>query len=222
MSRITVLTLALCAAVSANYLKPAEMKVGCARFYLSNPLKRYCPKADCLTKDEYIIDAETQYWQVCVEAMKDKPAKVAIGSGLFEKIKDKYGAESANSISFISTGANCWVKIFSGKSQTGIGYEIPPLQDIDLADIPLDADGALEGKTSFNDNIMSGWIRGTDSSNENPDSNNTPEGVVPIACWYTFKHVDVIPDTSGCGYFYDADPRHVAANGFAVWYTKIY
>lgn len=76
------------------YVKPQDIQKGCARFYISDP----------------ITEVEgTKYWQVCSAPSRDKEAKVAIGSGVFAKIKDKYGMESANSISFISTGPQCWV-----------------------------------------------------------------------------------------------------------------
>jgi len=201
---LSILSIALTAALAfGEYVAPSDIKKGCARFYMSNPF----------TYVKGFSEQGTQYWQVCVAPMKDKPAKVAIGAGLFAKIKDKFGADTANSISFISTGPDCWVDIFSGKQQTGETYGITPLSDVDLATLPL---YHIEGHTSFNDNIMSGYIRSTDSAGENPDSGDIPEGTVPIACWYTFESVTTVPKDNGCSYFYDRDPNVELANGFAI------
>jgi len=203
MSRALALLVATVAASSAEYVHPTLIKPGCARFYMSNPhsfVKGWS-------------EDTTQYWQVCVAQERDTPAKMAIGAGLFAKIKDKFGADTANSISYISTGAHCWVEIFSGKGQTGETYEITPLADIDLATIPL---LHIPDHLSFNDNIISGFIRSTDSDGENPDSGNVVPGQVPVAVWYTFENVQSVPADHGCAYFYDADPTVGLANGFCV------
>ena len=164
----------------------------------------------------------TQHWTVCVKeenSQSDRPSKYSIGAGLFDSVKDKYGQEHNNSISFISTGPKCWVDIYSKRSQKGEKFTIDPLQNIDLSKVPLHN---TPGFTSFNDNVMSGHIRSSDAENENPDSNNMSPDVVPIAVWYTFLNVAMVPPNSGCGYFYDADPSNEKArvNGFALCETN--
>ena len=69
---------------------------------------------------------------------------------------------------------------------------------------------------------MSGHIRSSDAENENPDSNNMSPDIVPIAVWYTFLNVAMVPPNSGCGYFYDADPSsgNARVNGFALCETN--
>jgi len=189
--------------LNADYIAPSDIKRGCARFYLSNPNSFY----------KGMSEENTQVWTVCVPLEKDKPSKIAIGAGLFSKIKDKYGQDTANSISFISSGPDCWIEIFSGKAQTGETYTITPLSDVDLKDIPLKNEPA---HFSFNDNIISGFIRSTDSAGENPESNDLPPGTVPIAVWYTFKNVKPAPLDNGCSYFYDQDPNKERSNGFVM------
>jgi len=203
---ILSIILVTAATVDASYVHPSTIPRGCARFYMSNPKETF----------KGMSEDGTQYWQVCGQLLRDKPAKVAIGAGVFSKIKDKFGMDTANSITFISTGADCWVDIFSGPKQTGETYGIAPLNDVDLKTIPLVND---PDHNSFNDNIVSGYIRGTDSTNENPDSNNFAPGVVPIACFYTFNALKPLPTDDDCAYFYDSDPTDTSSegtNGFAL------
>lgn len=103
---------------------------------------------------------------------------------MFAKIKDKYGSGSANSISYISTGPDCWVHIYTQNRLMGRHQEITPLQNIDLTQVVA---GDNPDQESFNDNILSGTIRSTDSSHENPDSDNTKPSITPIAIWYSFS-----------------------------------
>jgi len=200
---ILAIILAFAAAINASYVHPSNIPRGCARFYMSNPQETF----------RGMSEDGTQYWQVCSQLERDKPAKMAIGAGVFSKIKDKFGADTANSISFISTGADCWLDIYSGPKQTGESYAITPLSDVDLKTIPLTED---PDHKSFNDNIISGYIRATDANNENPDGNDVAPGQVPIACWYTFNALKPLPTDDGCSYFYDADPTKEQANGFVV------
>jgi len=198
-----------------KYKEPTEVPEGCARFYVSNP------NANSPHGDQQKME-DTQHWTVCVKdenSQSDRPAKYSIGAGLFDTVKDKYGQEHNNSISFISTGPKCWVDIYSKRSQKGQKYTIDPLQNVDLSDVPLHD---TPGLTSYNDNVMSGHIRSSDAEDENPDSNNMPADVVPIAVWYTFLNVAMIPANSGCGYFYDSDPSssNARVNGFALCETN--
>ena len=180
------------------YVQPKNIDPGCARFYISDP-----------------IGAEdgTKYWQVCSAPLRDKSAKVAIGSGVFSKIKDRYGAESANSISFISTGPDCWVTIYAESGGKGDFYEITPLRDVDLSFVGAEDNPS---QTTFNDNILSGEIRSSNSGDENPDGMLTPLNAVPIAVWYRFVGAPRVKPDDGCGYFYQSDPTIGDANGFAV------
>ena len=121
---------------------------------------------------------------------------MSIGAGIFEKLKDQWGQETTNSVSFISTGnavhevlfdqsiliyrmlisfshssvtyltystpirfipgPSTWVDIYTQRSQEGNHYEITPLRDVDLSLV-----GALDNpdQTTWNDNVMSGFIR---------------------------------------------------------------
>jgi len=180
------------------YVKPQDIQKGCARFYISDPITEV---------------QGTKYWQVCSAPSRDKEAKVAIGSGVFAKIKDKYGMESANSISFISTGPQCWVSIYAEKQGQGHNYDITPLRDVDLSMV---TNKDNPDQTTFNDNIISGTIRSTDGTDENPDTLLTPIGATPIAVWYRFVGAPRIEPDSGCGYFYQADPTLGDTNGFVV------
>lgn len=200
-----------------KYKEPTEVPEGCARFYVSNPNAASPVPGQNGTKME-----DTQHWTVCVKeenSQSDRPAKYSIGAGLFDTVKDKYGQEKNNSISFISTGPKCWVDIYSKRSQKGQKYTIDPLQNVDLSTVELHD---TPGLTSYNDNVMSGHIRSSDAADENPDSNNMPTNIVPIAVWYTFMNVAEVPANSGCGYFYDGDPSNEKArvNGFALCETN--
>jgi len=139
--------------------------------------------------------------------------KVAIGQGVFAKIKDRYGQASANSISYISTGADCWVDVYAEEGMKGYGYEITPLRDVDLS---LVSDKSNPSELSLNDNILSGTIHSTTGKAENPDSHDTKPGITPIAIWYLFAGAPRQLTDRGCGYFYDRDPNGVDANGFVV------
>ena len=96
---------------------------------------------------------------------------------------------TTNQISFIATGPKCWVDIYSKKSQKGEKYTIQPLQDVDLSTIPLHDS---PGHSSFNDNVKSGFIRSSDAADENPESNNMPKGVVPVAVGFYLTPAGII------------------------------
>jgi len=207
MQRLIATTITIASTiVSGSYIAPTDIRRGCARFYLSNPLSTF----------RGMSEDGTQYWQICAQPEKDKPAKLAIGAGIFAKIKDKFGDDTSNSISFISTGPGTWIDIYSKLRQTGETFAITPLQDIDLTQVPLKLD---VDHNSFNDNIMSAFIRSTDGDNSDPDSGDLPPNVVPIAVWYTFKQVKSVPADNGCGYFYNADPTVGLADGFAICFS---
>ena len=183
------------------YIAPTDIFPGCARFYISDP--HWGPG--------------TKFYQVCAPTYSDSQENITIGSGVFEHIQDKFGHETENSISYISTGPKCWVNIFTQKDHRGIRYSITPLSDVLLSEIPL-TDPENPKVKSWNDNIISGTIRSTDSYNENPDGNKylTKPGITPIAVWYAFTGVRRIEPDSGCGYYYDRDPNIQKANGFAL------
>jgi len=195
------------------YVPPAEIPDGCARFYMSDPIKSV---------------QGTKYWQVCSALGRDKSAQYTIGQGVFNKIKDKYGSESVNSVSFISTGPRCWVNIYTQYNLKGRTYEITPLRDVDLSLIKS-LDNMNE--ETFNDNILSGTIRSTDAMLESPDAMLTKPGDTPIATWYRFQGAPRQNTDVGCGYFYDVDPtipieingtfvNNTEANGFVVCLSK--
>ena len=177
------------------YIAPKDIERGCARFYISDPIKN--PDG-------------TKYWQVCTPPQRDKSYKVAVGEGVFTKVKDKYGAESVNSISYISTGPDCWVNIYTQPKFQGKGYEITPLRDVDLS--LLNNHENLD-QLSFNDNILSGYLRSTDGDGENPDSQLVEPGIIPIAVWYKFYGAPRQNTDNGCAYFYDSDPNEGDVNG---------
>lgn len=180
-------------------MKPANINPGCARFYISDPIKE---------------EGGTKYWQVCSKVRRDHAAKMSIGSGVFAKIKDKYGMETQNSISFISTGPSTWVDIYAQGSQGGAHYEITPLRDVDLS-LVTSLDNPDE--TTFNDNILSGFIRSSDARHENPDGLLNDVGQEPIAVYYRFVGTGRIEPENGCAYFYDSDPTvNHEANGFTT------
>jgi len=181
------------------YIAPKDITPGCARFYISDPIK--------------FKDHGTKWWQMCAKPGSDTSNKYNIGSGIFVKIKDKYGAETANSISYISTGPDTWVNIYAQPRFEGHGYEITPLRDVDLAIVDS---GDNPDEETFNDNVLSGYIRSYDSSNENPDSNIIEDGIIPVAVWYKFENAPRQPTDSGCGYFYDADPNGADVNGIVL------
>ena len=136
---------------------------------------------------------------------------MSIGSGVFSKIKDKYGMETQNSISFISTGPSTWVDIYAQGSQGGAHYEITPLRDVDLS-LVTSLDNPDE--TTFNDNILSGFIRSSDARHENPDGLLSDVGQEPIAVYYRFVGTGRVEPENGCAYFYDSDPtKNHEANG---------
>jgi len=181
------------------YVKPADINPGCARFYISDPIKE---------------EKGTKYWQVCTKVRRDHAAKMSIGSGVFSKIKDKYGMETQNSISFISTGPSTWVDIYAQGSQGGAHYEITPLRDVDLS-LVTSLDNPDE--TTFNDNILSGFIRSSDARHENPDGLLSDVGQEPIAVYYRFVGTGRVEPENGCAYFYDSDPtENHEANGFTT------
>jgi hypothetical protein len=139
---------------------------------------------------------------------------MSIGSGVFSKIKDKYGMETQNSISFISTGPSTWVDIYAQGSQGGAHYEITPLRDVDLS-LVTSLDNPDE--TTFNDNILSGFIRSSDARHENPDDLLSDVGQEPIAVYYRFVGTGRVEPENGCAYFYDSDPtENHEANGFTT------
>jgi hypothetical protein len=181
------------------YVAPKDIPKGCARFYISDP----------------IVETQgTKYWQVCTQVTRDHAAKMSIGSGVFEKLKDSWGQETTNSVSFISTGPSTWVDIYSQRSQEGQHYEISPLRDVDLALV-----GSMDNpdQTTWNDNVMSGFIRSSDSLNENPDGLLNDVGIIPVAVWYRFAHTGRVEPEDGCAYFYDRDPtQDDDSNGFAT------
>jgi len=151
---------------------------------------------------------------VCTQVKRDHAAKMSIGAGIFEKLKDQWGQETTNSVSFISTGPSTWVDIYTQRSQEGNHYEITPLRDVDLSLV-----GALDNpdQTTWNDNVMSGFIRSSDSLNENPDGILGDVGIIPVAVWYRFSHSGRVEPENGCAYFYDQDPTKTDnANGFAT------
>merc|ERR1711871_1584986 len=128
---------------------------------------------------------------------------MSIGSGIFSKIKDKYGMETQNSISFIPTGPSAWVDIYAQGGQGGGHYEITPLRDVDLS-LVTSLDNPDE--TTFNDNILSGFIRSSDARHENPDGLLNDVGQEPTAVYYRFVGTGRIEPENGCAYFYDSDP----------------
>ena len=143
---------------------------------------------------------------------------MSIGSGIFSKIKDKYGMETQNSISFISTGPSAWVDIYAQGSQKGAHYEITPLRDVDLS-LVTSLDNPDE--TTFNDNILSGFIRSSDARHENPDGLLSDVGQEPIAVYYRFVGTGRVEPENGCAYFYDSDPtENHEANGVLKNFTK--
>lgn len=178
------------------YVAPKDIPKGCARFYISDPI---------------VESGGTKYWQVCTQVQRDHAAKMSIGAGIFAKLKDSYGEETSNSISFISTGPSTWVDIYAQNSQGGDHYEITPLRDVDLA-LVTSEDNPSE--TTFNDNILSGFIRSTDAAGENPDGLLSDVGVIPVAVWYRFANVPRQEPEDGCVYFYDRDPTNQDSNGF--------
>jgi len=181
------------------YVHPDNIQKGCARFYISDPIKE---------------TSGTKYWQVCTRPQRDHAAKMSIGSGMFEKIKDKYGQESQNSISFISTGPSTWVDIYAQGRQGGAHYEISPLRDVDLS-LVTSLDNPDE--TTFNDNILSGFIRSSSSNSENPDGLLMDVGQEPHSVYYRFVGTGRVEPESGCAYFYDSDPtKSDDANGFVT------
>ena len=172
------------------YVAPQNITTGCARFYISNPVTSGA--------------TGTKYWEVCSEPNTNKGVRLQIGAGIFMKIRDKYGHSVANSISYVSTGPECWVDIFTQSDLAGRGYEVTPLRNVDLAMLD-NHDNPSEG--TFNDNIMSASVRSTLATGENPDTIDTPAGVLPVAVYYRFENIPKQPADSGCGYFYDADPN---------------
>lgn len=186
-------------AIGSVYVEPRNIQKGCARFYISDPIKE---------------TSGTKYWQVCTKVDRDHPAKMSIGSGVFAKIKDSYGQESQNSISFISTGPSAWVDIYAQDSQGGAHYEITPLRDVDLS-LVTSMDNPDE--TTFNDNILSGFIRSSSGLSENPDGLLMDVGQEPHSVWYRFVGTGRIEPESGCAYFYDSDPNESEnVNGFVT------
>lgn len=172
------------------YVPPQNISRGCGRFYISNPITSGA--------------TGTKYWEVCAKPETDRGFRLEVGEGVWKKIKDRYGAESANSISYVTTGPDCWVDLFTEHNLKGRAYEITPLRDVDLS---LLKNVANPLEHTFNDNILSATVRSTLSTNEDPDTIDTPPGIIPVAVYYRINNMPKQQADNGCAYLYDADPN---------------
>jgi len=173
------------------YIKPSDIEKGCARFYLSDPIK----------------NPGTKTFEVCA-TKSIGGTKFTIGSGVFSEIKDKFGKKAVNSISYISTGPLTWVTIWTRAGLKGDEYEILPETDADLSVIRA-YDHTL-GLQSFNDNIESGSVRTLERS-QDPDLTESGDAVDS----FTFQGRQKAKGL--CAYFYGANPVDFPlTRGFAV------